>query len=314
MQVSITGATGLIGKRLVRYYEDVGASVHILSRQELNNPGANTKCFQFDLRSCSADDLAGFVSGSDIVFHCAAELRDPSAMYELNVAGTQKLYQAVAKAGVPRWVQLSSVGVYGRPTRGLIDEAYVPAPQNDYEISKLAADEWLYTQTQQDHVELVILRPSTVFANDMPNQSLFQLINAVRRGKFFYIGSKQAQLNYVHADDVAIALVLCGHHVEAVGETFIVSEHISLGEFIEIVTGQLHCRRQFVVMPEWLVRGPAWLFGWMLKFPLTPSRIDALTNRCIFFDGHIRQRLGYSPKVTLRNGLSLFASKIAERK
>lgn len=312
MQVSITGATGLIGKRLVRYYEEQGAKVHVLSRSLHQDGGGNTRYFQHDLVSCSADDLAEFVSGSDIVYHCAAELRDSSTMYELNVAGTQKLYQVAVKAGVPRWVQLSSVGVYGRPRRGLVDEAYVPDPQNDYEKSKLAADEWLCAQARQNPVELVILRPSTVFANDMPNQSLFQLFNAVGRGKFFYIGSKQAQLNYVHADDVAIALVLCGHHAEAAGETFIVSEHISLEEFIDVAIGQLRCRRPFVVMPEWLVRGLAWLFGWMPGFPLTASRIDALTNHCIFLDSHLRQRLGYSPAVTLRKGMSLFACKFAE--
>ncbi|OIR19145.1 3 beta-hydroxysteroid dehydrogenase/delta 5--_4-isomerase [mine drainage metagenome] len=309
MQVSITGATGLIGRRLVRYYEENGATVHILSREVQENLGKNTKCFQYDLRSCSADDLADFVAGSDVVFHCAAELHDSSTMYSLNVQGTQKLYEAASNAKVHRWVQLSSVGIYGRPRVGMISESYAPDPQNDYEKSKLEADEWLLAQSRQGKVELVILRPSTVFANDMPNQSLFQLFRAIQSGKFFYIGTKQAQMNYVHADDVLTALVLCGQHEDAAGETFIVSENISMADFMDIVASQLRCRQPSLVIPEWTVRVLAGLFGWMPCFPLTASRIDALTNRCIFLDSHIRERLGYRPSLSLRQGLVQFSGK-----
>jgi nucleoside-diphosphate-sugar epimerase len=302
MQISITGATGFIGKRLVRYYQQQGAIVHLLSRNDVPVAGAGTRLFQRDLSISDSNDLIDFVDGSDVVYHCAAELSNVSRMREVNVAGTQKLFDA-ARGRVGRWVQLSSVGVYGQPGSGLVDESQAPDPHNEYEKSKLAADEWLREQSRQHGTALTILRPSTVFADDMPNQSLFQLIGAIQRGRFCFIGSKRSQMNYVHADNVLAALVLCGHHAEAAGETFIVSEHLDVGEFIGVVADQLHCARPGIIIPETVARAVAALASGIPRFPLTASRIDALTSQCIFVEDHIRHQLGYVPAITLEQGL-----------
>ena len=302
MQISITGATGFIGKRLVRYYEERGATIHLLSRKDMRITGAGTRLFQRDLSISDSIDLIDFVEGSDVVYHCAAELSNVSSMREVNITGTQKLFDA-ACGRVGRWVQLSSVGVYGQPRSGLVEENHVPDPHNEYEISKLAADEWLREQSKQHGTALTILRPSTVFADDMPNQSLFQLIGAIRHGRFCFIGSKRSQMNYVHADNVLEALVLCGHHAEAAGETFIVSEHLDIGDFTGVVADQLHCARPGIVIPEKVARAVAALASGIPRFPLTASRIDALTSQCIFSEGHIRNQLGYVPKIDLEQGL-----------
>lgn len=313
MQISITGATGFIGKRLVRYHEEKGDIVHILSRQSVCGGRKNTLYFQQDLSKCDSSDLKEFLAGSDVVYHCAAELRDESKMHDINLLGTQKLFIAADSLGVRRWVQLSSVGVYGRPKGGIVNESYTPNPQNEYERSKLEADVWLQTQSISSKVELVLLRPSTVFASDMPNQWLFQLIRAIQLGRFFYIGSKQTQLNYVHADDVTQALILCGKSDQASGQIYIVSEQLDLEQFVGIVTKQFDCNKPSLVIPEILVRWLAKMIGWFPLFPLTTSRIDALTNQCVFSDEHIRKQLNYVPKVTLELGLELYISDLRSR-
>ncbi len=302
MQISITGATGFIGKRLVRYYEERGATIHLLSRKNIPVAGAATRLFKHDLAISDSRDLIDFVSGSDVVYHCAAELTNLSSMREVNVAGTQKLFDA-ARGRVGRWVQLSSVGVYGQPKSGLVDERHVLDPRSEYEKSKLAADRWLREQSRQHGTALTILRPSTVFACDMPNQSLFQFIAAIQRGNFCFIGSKRSQMNYIHADNVLAALVLCGHHAEAAGETFIVSGNLEIGDFAGVVADQLHCARPRIVIPEAVARAVVALASGIPHFQLTASRIDALTSRSIFAEDHIRQRLGYVPAITLEQGL-----------
>lgn len=232
-------------------------------------------------------------------------------MQALNVEGTQKLFRA-ARGRIGRWVQLSSVGVYGSRWNGRLDESTVPAPQNDYERSKLAADLWLQAESREAEAPVVIVRPSTVFANDMPNASLFQLFAAIRRGLFCYIGSSRAIMNYVHADSVLAALVLCGHHPDAAGESFIVSDSLDIGRFASIVAERLGCRQPSIVVPESVARGLAGLAGILPHFPLTKGRIDAMTNRCLFADDRIRQRLGYTSiapvEDSLRQLVDYFAS------
>lgn len=306
MQIAITGATGFIGKRLVQHYENEGAVVHILSRKALPNTNAKTRVYNLDLASCSSEDLVSFVDGCDILYHCAAELRDANKMAQVNEEGTKKLFHA-AKGRVGRWVQLSSVGVYGRPRSGVVDESCVTDPQNDYEKSKLAADDWLTNESSKASMALTIVRPSTVFAQDMTNQSLFQLAKMIQRGQFIYIGSRHAQMNYVHADNVLAALVLCGQQAKAIGQTYIVSDHLTIGEFVDVLADHLKCARPWLVVPEVAARALTALLGWIPLFPLTSSRIDAMTNNCIFSDEHIQNQLGFVSQVTLEKGLSQFA-------
>ncbi|SRR6266481_7174609 len=302
MQIAITGATGFIGKRLVQYYENTGAVVHILSRKSLPDTRGKVIVYSFDLASCDPEDLVPFVDGCDIVYHCAAELRDDCKMVQVNEEGTKKLFHA-AKGRIGRWVQLSSVGVYGRPRFEVVDENHVTDPQNTYEKSKLAADEWLINESAIALMALTVVRPSTVFAQDMPNESLFQLIHRIQRGHFFYIGSKHAQMNYVHADNVLAALVLCGHHAKAAGQIYIVSDHLMIGEFVGVLADQLKCTRPWFIVPEVVARALAVVLGGVPSFPLTASRIGAMTNRCIFSDEHIRNQLGFTPQTTVEQGL-----------
>ena len=59
-------------------------------------------------------------------------------MYTVNVRGTSALLASAIAAGVRRWIQLSSIGVYGPPTCPVVTEAIVPMPLNEYERTKLA--------------------------------------------------------------------------------------------------------------------------------------------------------------------------------
>jgi nucleoside-diphosphate-sugar epimerase len=306
MQIAITGATGLIGRRLVHYFNNKGAIIHVLSRGAFQNTNSRIRVFNFDLASCSTENLASFTNGCDILYHCAAELSDENKMVQVNVDGTKKLFHA-AKGQIGRWVQLSSVGVYGRPRFGMIHESQSSDPKNAYERSKLVADEWLTNESAKTSMALTIVRPSTVFANDMPNQSIFQLARRIQRGQFMYIGSRNAQMNYVHADNVIAALVLCGYHPQAVGQTYIVSDHLAINEFVDVLVDQLKCRRPWLVIPEAAARGLTALFGGIPSFPLTSSRIDALTNRCIYSDQHIKKQLGFISQTTLEVGLRQLA-------
>ena len=56
---------------------------------------------------------AEFLAGATVLFHCAGEVRREQAMHALHVDGSRKLAEAAA-GRVRRWVQLSSVGAYGR--------------------------------------------------------------------------------------------------------------------------------------------------------------------------------------------------------
>lgn len=302
MIIAITGGTGFIGRHLIARHVARGDEVRYLTRHTPEKVIAGATAVIGDLSVI--DSLLPLVRGVDVLYHCAAELNDVTKMRDTNVVGTHLLLTA-ANGQVKRWVQLSSTGVYGsKPTQDVNENTPIN-PMNAYEISKAAADELVYTAMNEQRLHGVVLRPSNVYGVDMPNQSLFQLVNMIKRGLFFFIGGRGAMVNYIHIDNVIDALVLCGTAtLPANGQTYIVSDDCTLEEFVAIITTALGVPCPKKRLPETLVRLVARLADYLPRFPLRLSRVDALTYRHRYQTNKIESELGYRHTISMSAGLS----------
>ncbi len=289
LKIGITGATGLIGSHLSAEYLKTGAEVRLLSRNPPRNNGGNW--FQGDLTDITKD-LNQFLDGIDILYHCAGELNNESGMHELHVEGTRNLVLAAA-GKIKRWVQLSSVGVYGPMRTGLVNETTRENPVGVYETTKQESDRVLVDIAKKKDLDYVILRPSNIFAGDMKNRSIYQLIEMIRKRLFFYIGESGAVVNYIHVSAVISALMLCGEHKNAINKTFIVSDFMSLEEMVDKIADGLGVRKPVLRLPEKFVRGIVYMLQGLPHTPLTKGRVDALTGRARYDSKKIIQELGY---------------------
>jgi len=61
-------------------------------------------------------------------------------------------------------------------------------------------------------------------------------------------------------------------------------------------------------LPEWPIRKLAMVIGWLPGFPLTVSRVDALTGRCYYDSNKIREKLGFEFFSSLENRFVQFSS------
>ena len=298
--VAITGGTGFIGRHLLARHVALGDRVRYLTRKKPLDaiPGAEV-CIG-DLSA--SETLRGFVQGADVLYHCAAELRDASAMEKTNVTGTANLLRA-ATGEIGRWVQLSSTGIYGAVRHGEVREDAEIRPGNAYERSKAAADALVLAAAEK--LSCVLLRPSNVYGADMPNQSLFQLIRMIDKGLFFFIGPRGATVNYVHVENVVDALLACAHAtLPANGRAYIVSDHRPLEAFAGIIAEHLGKPTPRMRLPELPVRALAAACGWLPGVPLKTSRIDALTNRTVYCTDRIEAELGFSNLLSMEAGLA----------
>jgi nucleoside-diphosphate-sugar epimerase len=244
-----------------------------------------------------------FVQGSDVIYHCAAELNDNTLIHQTNVIGTANLL-AVAKNNVRRWVQLSSTGVYGRPMHKDINEESSIHPINAYEKSKAKSDELVIHTSEKHCMECVILRPSNVYGIDMPNQSLFHMINMIHKGQFFFIGKSGAVANYIHVENVVDALILSATSIlPESGRVYIVSDHCDLEAFVNIITTTLGKSTIRLRLPEFLIRKTAEWGNRLGKFPLTLSRCDALTSTTIYRANRIESELGFRHNMSIQQGV-----------
>ncbi len=248
-------------------------------------------------------DLDTFVHGATVLFHCAGEINDESRMHRLHVQGTKNLI-AAASGQVSRWVQLSSTGAYGARRSGQVREDSPLAPESVYEKTKTASDALVTEAARSGAFACSILRPSIVYGSGMPNQSLHAMLRMIQKGLFCYIGRPGASANYVHVQNVVDALFLCGFRAEAIGQTFNLSDYLPMEAFVQLMAGQMEAPAPRIRLPETPVRWLASLMQPLPGWPLTLSRVDALTSFVTYPTTKIEQLMSYRHKVSMAEGIA----------
>lgn len=303
MDVAITGGTGFIGRRLVSHLLARGDRIKLLTRCPAAILGLPDSVMLFEGDLTSGDvDLRPFVTDVDVLFHCAGEIRDPMRMHAVHVEGTERLIKA-ASGTIGHWVQLSSTGAYGKVRTGTVTEETASAPDNEYERTKTDSDQLVSAAAGPATFSATLLRPSNVFGPTMTNRSLFQMIAMISKGIYFFIGPSGASANYIYVDNVVDAMLLCATLPQAQGQTFILSDHRPLEEFVAAIADALGRTVPRLRVPEPLARMIARTAGLMPGFPLTSSRVDALTDRVVYSARHINRELNYVHNVSMANGV-----------
>jgi len=300
MIVAITGGRGFIGSCLVEKHLKENDEVRILSRENKFRKN-KAKVFIGDLAKNNSN-FSNFLDGADVLYHCAGEYNNESMMRKLHVDGTQALVNA-SKGRIGRWLQLSSVGVYGPHSRGVITENSIVNPYGLYEETKAESEEIVINSG----VPFVILRPSNVIGEFMRNQSIFHLINMIKKGYFVYLGKKSSLANYVHVSDVASALMCCAKSNQSLGKVYNISQTISVEEMVNAIMVGLEIDRKIPRIPELPVRILVKLFEKFPGFPLTLSRVDALTTKNQYDSKKIIDELNFEFSSQLEEHFQLLA-------
>jgi len=303
MKIAISGATGFIGKKLVAHYEKEGATIHVLSRKNSLNANNFIRTFNLDLASCHSEKLIPFLDGCDVFYHCAGEIRNEAMMGAVHVQGSLRLIEAASNR-IGRWVQLSSVGVYGRQCSGIVTEETPVNPMGVYEITKMQSDNLVMNAGERGAFEWSILRPSNVYGANMTNRSLFALIEMIRRHRFFFIGKPGASANYIHVDNVVNALLDCGRQSNANRQVLNLSDHRTIEEFVGTIAKELGINVPWLRVPESVLTQITNLLESLPKFPLTVARVEALTGRAVYSTDKIEKLLGYQHEVTMESGVT----------
>ncbi len=235
-------------------------------------------------------------------------------MHNTHIDGTRNLLFA-AKGRIGKWVQLSSIGVYGENQNSIITEESKLNPIGTYEYTKMCSDGLLAETANENQIPWFIIRPSTVYGSGMKNKSLFQLIKAIDRGIFFYIGRKQAIANYIHVDNVIEALLLCAYSssYDQANNIYNVSQDCTLEKFVNTISAHLEKKNPTLHLPEIPVRVSVKLLEKIPGFPLTTSRINALTNSKNYSINKIENILGYKEIISLEEGLKKLVSEWKNR-
>lgn len=213
----VTGATGIIGSRIVQCLIKQGYQTRILTRKA-EYSRSDVECYFGGLDN--QEILKVFIKDAHLLFHCAAEINDESKMWEVNVLGTERLFNLVVDSDIEYFCYLSSVGVTGLTKIKIVNETVKCNPQNFYERSKWTAEQLVSRPIEG--CRIVILRPTNVIDERNPGALLLPIkASCLDRLKVFIKGGEFAHI--VHAEDVASAALYLFSHSRNSNQCFIVS-------------------------------------------------------------------------------------------
>jgi nucleoside-diphosphate-sugar epimerase len=245
---AITGATGFLGRYIVRAVAARGWRVRVLARQPIDHPqfaGLQPDVVPGDLSNPEA--LRALVDGADVIIHAAAliKARTSAAFEAVNVEGTANLARAIETGGTnPRVLLVSSMA------------AREPA-LSSYARTKRAAEQLLTTQLSR-RAELIIVRPSAIYGPwDRETLAIFR---AIARRIFLRPRGAQSRIAVIHAADAAAAIaVLCeeGSHAALFELTDERIEGYSWNEIVEAAEAAMATRALVIPLPGAAVKAAA---------------------------------------------------------
>jgi len=306
-KISITGATGLVGRALVAQLAALGRfEVLALTRQFPANRVTGAEYLLVEGLSSQTQWL-GAMDGVHTVVHAAARVHvmheteaDPLTVFRaVNVEGTLNLARQAAAAGVKRFVFISSVKVNGESTRPgcAFTETDAPDPQDAYGLSKHEAEQGLRQIAADTGMEVVIIRPPLVYGPGV-KANFAALMHAVERGWPLPLGAVHNQRSLVALDNLVDFIVTCITHPQAANQTFLVSDGQDLST-TELVRGMARAAgvpARLLPVPVWALRAGATLLG----------KGDAVQRLCGNLQVDIskaRQLLGWVPPISSDEGL-----------
>ena len=309
--VAITGATGFVGSNLVRSLISQGFDIIALvrpasSRQVLD--GLEVKWVEADITDPGT--LRDAFSGADWLIHAAGNLGQagiPEKSYQkIHVDGTRNVLAAAA--GCSRILHISSPGVLGPITGPPADETAPLAPGNAYERSKAAAEE-VALSFAREGAPVIIARPEFIYGPG--DRHVLGLFQAVKRGRFFYIGGGHTNCHPTFIEDATDGLIRCLKN-GALGEIYhITGPHpVTFRELGRRIADTLEVRNPWLSLP----RSVAWLGALALETaaritgkeaPLSRSGVAFFSENRRFSWEKAHQALDFQPQYELQDGLRL---------
>lgn len=293
--ILVTGASGFVGRALCNTFARCGLNIRAAVRDD--SSGRELPCPAVCVGNIDANaEWSKALANVDAVVHLAARAHvmrdgapDPLAAYKaVNVDGSTRLGEAALRAGVKRFVFMSSIKVNGEATSDRpFTESDEPRPLDAYGMTKLEAERRLASLCANTPMALTVLRPPLVYGPGAKG-NLLALMRAVDRGLPLPLGAIHNRRSLIGIDNLVEAVRLCLLSRHSGTATYLISddEPVSSADLVRSIAAAMGKRARLWPIPVPLIKLAGTLLG-------RSAAVDRLTSSLVVDSGKIRKQLGW---------------------
>lgn len=305
--ILVTGGAGFIGSHLVDKLLELDYKVTCidnfdpfydsLQKRKNINPHLNNPDFTLieeDILNSKA--LAEkLIDRYDAIIHLAAKagirpsIEDPSSYTQVNVLGTQNILELAKNLNIKQFIFGSSSSVYGvNPNTPWSEDDHVLMPISPYAATKVAGELIGYTYSHLHNIRFIALRFFTVFGpRQRPDLAIHKFFKRIEDSETIDMyGDGSTQRDYTYVSDIVDGILKALNYTKTNYEIINLGNNkpTALSELIDLISNIVGKSAQINKLPE----QPG-------DVPITYADI----NKTI-------KLLGYSPKVSVKEGLEKF--------
>lgn len=306
-QLLVTGANGFVGQNFCNRIQKDGYKVRAATRDIESSKSLSSDIELIQIGSIGpSTDWTEAIKGIHSVVHLAArahimkdDAKNPLEEFRnVNTFGTKRLGLEAAKAGIRRFIYISSIKVNGEQTvKYPFSETDKPVTSDPYGISKLEAEKALYKISKESGMEVVIIRPPLIYGPGVKGNFL-SLLNLINSGIPLPFGGIKNKRSLINIHNLCDLIKYCIEHHDAAGQIFLASDDddLSTTELLCRIATKMGKRSLILPFPDKIMR-------WLLTTARNKSIYDRLYGSLSVDIRKAKKMLGWSPAYSIDFGL-----------
>lgn len=217
-KIFITGALGFVGRALLMRYRELGAEtcgLDVRADAHLNVVAGDVT---------RPEEWQDQLNGCDLVIHTAALVTNNMTRrqaWQVNVLGTRRVLDAAVRAGVKRFVHISSLAAMRFNTEEQADETAPLMPTgNPYVDSKIASEHVVLAAHAAGEIPCTIIRPADIYGPGSRPWTIVP-VQMIKKGLFLLPAHGQGIFRAIYIDDLVNGILLAAEKDEGIGQIFI---------------------------------------------------------------------------------------------
>jgi nucleoside-diphosphate-sugar epimerase len=288
MKITITGATGFVGKNLQDYLKTFHEIEPMSARYTLNQ--------QFDLKG-------------DVLIHLAGKAHDlkkvsvPHEYYEANFELTKQLFDAFLASESAVFIFMSTVKAVADEVKGILSEDELPNPKTHYGIAKHQAEGYILSKELPEGKRVYILRPCMIHGTGNKG-NLNLLYQLVAKGLPWPLGAFENQRSFLSIENLCFVIKELLENTSIPSGVYQVADDaaLSTNELIQLLGNSLGKKTKI-----WKINASFIKFlastGDKIHLPLNSERLQKLTENYVVSNTKIVKALEKPLPVSAKEGL-----------